>query len=676
MTRASGLPIAVRLWLRVIAGYSFLSCILTWPLPRYLQTRLLGDPSGDLGTYIWNVWIFRHELLRHARAPFSTEHVFAFTGGADFSLHNYAPIAGALGAPLISPLGIVGAFNALVLAFMTLSGVGVFILARGLGLRPLAAWSAGALFMTSPVLVGKTTAHFSLVIAFALPLFLHVLFKTLDSGRVKDAALVGILVAAAHYSDSYYGIYCVLMGMFVVVWRFGQVEWPDPVRRSARLERILHLTIGLLVAAIAWRAVTGTEHLTFGPVHVSMATLYTPQLILLMAVAMRAWLVWRPVFRLTIPTPQLKALVRLGLVSVGVCLLLLLPPLIGIAIRLTDGRMPETAVFWRSSPRGLDALAYAVPNPNHAWFGDLTRHWFMPPLPDAFPEYVGAFSIVAFAIMSAAAYHRLLPRFWVAFTGFFVALSLGPFIHVAGINTYFIAPWALLRYVPVIGMARSPARFAIVAVLGLSILAAFSVQELWRRYRVPRWAAAVIVVALLFELIPAPRALSSAAVPDVYRLVAVNGDETKRLLELPVGIRDGTSSLGDFNASSEYFQTTHRRPLIGGYLSRVSEWRKRENERTPMLRALLTLSEGRYLAPDQSDAARRSRDTFLRRACVKFVILNKSRATSELRAFAADALRLTLIHEDATYALFTPVDPPSCDPPSLQKRQALSTPGD
>ena len=95
-----------------------------------------------------------------------------------------------------------------------------------------------------------------------------------------------------------------------------------------------------------------------------------------------------------------------------------------------------------------------------------------------------------------------------------------------------------------------------------------------------------------------------------------------------------------------------------------------------MLRALFTLSEGRQLAPEWSDAARRSRDVFLRRACVKFVILNKSRASSELRAFAVDALRLTLIHEDATHALFTPVDPPVCDQPSFQRRQASSPSSD
>ena len=77
-------------------------------------------------------------------------------------------------------------------------------------------------------------------------------------------------------------------------------------------------------------------------------------------------------------------LLRLGLVAVGVCLVLLLPQLVGIALRFAHGRLPGTGIYWRSSPRGVDALAYFVPNPNHASFGDLTRLWFMPDLPDAF----------------------------------------------------------------------------------------------------------------------------------------------------------------------------------------------------------------------------------------------------------------------------------------------------
>jgi hypothetical protein len=194
------------------------------------------------------------------------------------------------------------------------------------------------------------------------------------------------------------------------------------------------------------------------------------------------------------------------------------------------------------------------------------------------------------------------------------------------------------------------------------LLAAFALQGLRRRYAPPHWAGALLAVVLAIELLPAPRPLYSAAVPDVYRLIATTGDESGRLLELPTGIRDGTSSFGNFNASSAYFQTRHQRPLIGGYLSRVSRWRKAENERAPMLRALFALSEGRALSPERMDEARRSRDAFLRRSCVKFVVVNKHRASKDLQAFAVDALGLTPVHEDAAYVLFTPADPPACEP--------------
>ena len=173
---------------------------------------------------------------------------------------------------------------------------------------------------------------------------------------------------------------------------------------------------------------------------------------------------------------------------------------------------------------------------------------------------------------------------------------MGPFLYIGGVNTYIPGPWALLRYVPIVGMARSPSRFAIVAALGMSLLFGFAVQAWLQQHgpRLPRrWLGiGAVTAALAIELVSVPRPLYSAAVPDVYRLIATTDDESGRLLELPTGVRDGTSSLGDFNASTQYFQTSHHRRLIGGYLSRVSRWRRTENLRSPVLHALFTLAEG------------------------------------------------------------------------------------
>lgn len=654
-----------------IFGYVCLAGAVTWPLPLRLRTHLLGSPEGDTGIYVWNLWIFRHELLRHAKLPISTDHVFAYTGGADFSLHNYTPIAGLFALPLIGPLGPVAAYNVVLILFVALSGSATYLLARRLGLAPPWAWLAGAVFAASPVLISRTTAHLSLVTAAPLPLFLWALLRTLDSRRVRDAVLVGALAALASYADAYYGIYCVLMGAFLVAGRF--LLWSRGPATTPRTTRVVDVAIALPAAIVAWRLLNGGTDVVIGTLKIHLQTLYNPVLALVILAAVRGWLTFRPSVRVHDPETALARLRHLGIVAVATCLVLMLPVIVGLAMRYFDGRLPGTETFWRSSPRGVDALAYVVPNPNHAWFGDVTRPWFLPPRLDSFPELVASFSLVALVAIAFAAWRRLLPPFWIAFTAFFAVLSLGPFVHVAGVNTYVIGPWALLRYVPLIGMARSPSRFAIVATLGLSLLFALALQELWRRRIVPGrlWMLAVVLV-LAVELLPAPRLLHSAAVPPVYDRVAGsawNPDDSAHLLELPTGVRDGTSSLGNFSPAAPFFQTRHRRPLIGGYLSRVSSARKQTNVNLPMLRALFTLSEGRPLPEEWAREAYAFRDTFLRRSCVRFVVVDKRRASPELRSFAVGALRLALVHEDQTHALFTPIDPPSCDPAPKKRRR-------
>ena len=659
----------------VVGAYFALACLLTWPLPLNLRTHVLGGTGGDTGVYVWNLWIFRHEILRHARLPFSTDLVFAYTGGADFALHNYTPVAGLLGVPLIGLLGVVGAFNVLMILFVALAGLGAFVLARRLGLAPWAAWLCGAMFAASPVITARETAHLSLVIAAPLPLFLWALLRTLETRRTRDAVMVGACVALAAYSDAYYGVYCGLMGAFVLAWQFTAWSRADRTPAVARAALVIDALLALVGAVIAWRVINGPADLTIAGVSIKLQTLYNPVLLFVCLSGLRAWLAWRPRVRIDDPRLVLPRLRRLGGLAFAVCAVLMLPVIAGIALRAMNGELPATETFWRSSPRGVDALAYFVPNPNNPWFGGWSRPWFLPDRTDAFPEFVASFSLAAFGVIAIAAWRGLLPRMWVAFTALFALLSLGPFVHVAGVNTYIIGPWALLRYVPVIGMARSPSRFAVVAALGLCVLFAFAVQELWRRGLGGRrvWVA-VIAVVMALELLPSPRPLYSAAVPHIYDLIATSvthPDETARLLELPTGLRDGLSSVGNFNPASPFFQTKHRRPVIGGYLSRVSGWRKRRNALDPMMSALITASEGRRLMPDALADARAWRDKFLRRSCVRYVILDKGRAPAELRDTARDLLQLAWVHSDGAYELFTPIDPPSCDPPERRRHRLL-----
>ena len=311
-------------------------------------------------------------------------------------------------------------------------------------------------------------------------------------------------------------------------------------------------------------------------------------------------------------------------------------------------------IFWRSSPRGVDLAAFFLPNPNHPLAPDAIRAW-LTPRPDAYFENVASLVFVALATMVVAwrAGWRI-PRLWGSFALVFGAFALGPFVHVAGINTHVPGPWSLLRYVPVIGLARTPSRFSIVAMLMVAIL--FGAALTWLgRQRPPRRRAllAAVGVLLIFELLPAPIPLYSAAVPDLYRRIAAAPDDV-RVLELPFGIRDGTSSVGDFTARSQFYQTVHGKRLIGGYLSRVSSRRVRDTRRDPMLDALIWLSEGRELDASRWRSLVEAGPEFVERAKIGFVVIDRRRTTRAIREFAGRAFELQLIESDGDFELYAP----------------------
>jgi hypothetical protein len=48
-----------------LTGYAEAAVLFTWPLVLHLGTHVTGPPTGDTGVYLWNIWVFQHELLDH-----------------------------------------------------------------------------------------------------------------------------------------------------------------------------------------------------------------------------------------------------------------------------------------------------------------------------------------------------------------------------------------------------------------------------------------------------------------------------------------------------------------------------------------------------------------------------------------------------------------------------------
>jgi hypothetical protein len=173
-----------------------------------------------------------------------------------------------------------------------------------------------------------------------------------------------------------------------------------------------------------------------------------------------------------------------------------------------------------------------------------------------------------------------------------------------------------------------------------------------------RTVLAFVGGVLVFELLPVPRTLHSAAIPEVYGVIRAD-PRPVRVLELPFGLRDGVMSAGDFNASTQFYQTFHEKALIGGYLSRIPPSEVARYRNLAVLAALMDLSENRSIDPALERAALDHAQTLIEQTFIGYVVVDTTRAPPALRAFAIKAFRLVKIAESDGRELYRPGSSPS-----------------
>lgn len=638
--------------LAVLLGYAAIALIFTWPLPMHLGTHLTGDPGGDTGVYVWNQWVFHHEAFVRHMNPFSTGRILSLTPRVDLAQHNYTAFLNILALPLLPLLGVVTTFNVVLLIVTVLTALMTYLLARQItGASRLEAWAAGLAFGWSPFLLARSTAHMSLAAAAAIPAFLWALVRADRSRRWQDAALAGLCMAWAGLSDPYYAVFCLIIGLGYIAARAVRLTFNAHAARLPWLW-VLDVLIVLVAGLIAGILVGGGGRVDVFGVLVEIHGLYTPVFLLTGLVLVRVLARLQPVL---IPTWSLSPASLIPILVAGTaCAGPLAPVLYSLGQSVRDGQFVTPAILWRSSPRGVDLLAFITPNPAHPLVR-LVQGNTQLLVPANFAEYTASLSLAALAIVIAAvvaARYRPRPA-WVLLPVGFALFALGPFVHVMGTNTHIPGPWALVRYVPLVNAVRTPTRFAVVVALGLAILLAGALAALGRRFPQQRRLIATLAIVLIAaELWPAPRTLYSANIPALYETIR-DDPRPVRVLELPFGVRDGVSSAGNFSARYQFHQTRHGKRLIGGYLSRISARRLQAMRRDfPMINALAALSGRQPLTPGEYDAALRRGPEFVRKTELGWVVIDREVTPARLEEFAHAAFGLQIVSREGSRTLY------------------------
>jgi hypothetical protein len=118
---------------------------------------------------------------------------------------------------------------------------------------------------------------------------------------------------------------------------------------------------------------------------------------------------------------------------------------------------------------------------------------------------------------------------------------------------------ALYHVVPLFAWLRVPARFALIVIFGVCVLAGFGVSGIVRRFPRPAFAATALTVATVLELLVPSNLREMDGFEPVYRTLATL--PRAPVIEMPFYLE------GMFQLHSKYmlYSTTHWMPLVNGY---------------------------------------------------------------------------------------------------------------
>ncbi len=268
----------------------------------------------------------------------------------------------------------------------------------------------------------------------------------------------------------------------------------------------------------------------------------------------------------------------------GVCLLLVSPFLVPLLRGILSGEI-NIAGEGGAREYSADFAAFFIPSNLHPLWGesDFIRGLYSN-LSGGVSEgtvFLG-YTAIFLGVLGVLRVERRLTRLWIAAFVVFMVLSLGPDFQVFGKEylgfTRLPYNW-LIQHTPILKGMRVPARFTVMIVLALSVLAGFGLKTILVGLAPRHRALLTTVVAglILFEFMAKP-VFTEIHVPETYRYFA-RDTEAYAILEVPIGLPQNA------NLYMAY-QTVHRKPIVSGYISRVIPKTWKFIEEDPFVRLL------------------------------------------------------------------------------------------
>ena len=314
----------------------------------------------------------------------------------------------------------------------------------------------------------------------------------------------------------------------------------------------------------------------------------------------------------------------LGLALAGaVFAVLYLPMLIAAAHALAASGDYVVYPAGRTVTYAADFLSFFVPN-------EVSQ--FLSPLSNQAIDFTDTVYLGWLAIglgLAGVWFYRRSRRVWLlALTVLgFGALALGPHPIINGVMYNQPAPYLVITKLPLFQAARVPARFGVMTMLALALLAGYGAKALLARLRKVKtgWAAATVPVAtalilgLMFVEYKSPPDLTSTDFPSVYADIAASNTPGS-VIVLPMGWQAANDLLGMQITFVELYQTEFERPMVDGMVARAPRDTVFRGIYTPVLDYL---ADPVHLEPSDLDRDPAAIKRFMDRYQVAFIVVQK-----------------------------------------------------
>ncbi len=207
----------------VIAAYTLLGLVLTYPLVTRFATHVPGDGIDD-PALAWNLWWVRHALVDLRVNPFACDWLF-YPIGINLAFYTLTVLNGVLSIPLQYVVGLVPASNVILLSSFVLSGYGAYLLATtAMATRTRAAqvgaFVAGFVYaFASSKLFYAALGQFNIASSQWLPFTILYLWKMKGQPkRVRHPLLAGLFLVCQAWAELTYASFLLIFIALFALW--------------------------------------------------------------------------------------------------------------------------------------------------------------------------------------------------------------------------------------------------------------------------------------------------------------------------------------------------------------------------------------------------------------------------------------------------------------------------